>query len=72
MIRVYGQRFFFFFERRNLQFPNDLACRYMMWFDSKKREHSYETTGTNTTLINKLTHIIHITKWYIRRTNGVP
>lgn len=42
MIRVYGQRFFFFFsKRRNLQLPNDLARRYVMRFDSKKREHSY-------------------------------
>jgi len=29
----------FMAKKRNLQFPNDLARRYVMWFDSKKREH---------------------------------
>lgn len=32
--------FFFLEERRNLR-SNHLARRYMMWFNSKKREHSY-------------------------------
>jgi len=33
----------FFFERKNLRLPNHLARRYIMWFNSKKREHSYQT-----------------------------